>query len=83
MEEDMPDQPESQTLAEETPVEDVFQAPSITIDKVLAGDSYTYHSPIPATVAADMSTECVLGVDEAGRGPVLGKKISVRTIILL
>lgn len=70
----MTDQPESQALAEETPVEHVFQAPSITVDKALEGDSYTYHSPIPAVVAKDISTECVLGVDEAGRGPVLGMK---------
>ncbi|KAN0065000.1 hypothetical protein ACQY0O_002061 [Thecaphora frezii] len=33
--------------------------------------SYTYRSPIPAACAT-RGVRCVLGVDEAGRGPVLG-----------
>ena len=71
--EDLPDdQAESQNIAEETPVENVFIPPSIDKVRVLSGDSYTHHSAIPPTIAADSTTECVLGVDEAGRGPVLG-----------
>lgn len=66
----------SQDLAQETPVDDVFMAPSIDRDQIKAGTSYTYMSPIPETVKTDMSTECVLGVDEAGRGPVLGMAFS-------
>lgn len=65
-------QPESQEIALETPAPDVFIAPSIDTANILSGESYTYHSPIPEIIANDMATECVLGVDEAGRGPVLG-----------
>lgn len=63
---------ESQSLANETPAEDVFIAPSIDKRRILQGESYTYLSPVPTTIASDMTRECVLGVDEAGRGPVLG-----------
>lgn len=65
-------QPESQEIALETPAPDVFIAPSIYAAQILSGESYDYHSAIPEIIANDMSTECVLGVDEAGRGPVLG-----------
>ena len=67
------DEPGSQNIAQETPPEDVFIPPSIDKPQVLSGPSYTYHSAIPNAIAADMSTECVLGIDEAGRGPVLGE----------
>ncbi|KAI9849415.1 MAG: hypothetical protein M1838_000158 [Thelocarpon superellum] len=62
-------------LAQETPPEDVFIAPSIDTAQILSGESYTHHSPIPETMVNDMSTECVLGVDEAGRGPVIGPMV--------
>ena len=64
---------ESQDIVQETPAEDVFIAPSIYESDLLDGRSYTHHSPIPQTIASDLSVECVLGVDEAGRGPVLGE----------
>ncbi|KAK3169813.1 hypothetical protein OEA41_009197 [Lepraria neglecta] len=65
----------SQDMAQETPAKDVFIAPSIHQQAILAGGSYTHHSPIPETISLDLSTECVLGVDEAGRGPVLGPMV--------
>lgn len=61
-----------QDITLETPAEDVFLAPSIQQDKIIAGTSYTHHSLVPEAIAQEASTECVLGVDEAGRGPVLG-----------
>lgn len=62
----------SQDIAQETPAQDVFIAPSIHEQAILCGRSYTHHSAIPDVIARDISTDCILGVDEAGRGPVLG-----------
>ena len=66
------DIPESQDIVQETPAENVFIPPSIDKARMLSGESYTHHSLIPQTISSELSTECVLGVDEAGRGPVLG-----------
>lgn len=65
----------SQDIVQETPAPDIFIAPSIHSDDILAGRSYTHHTPIPSSIFQDPSTECVLGVDEAGRGPVLGPMV--------
>lgn len=65
-------QMDAQEIELETPATGVFKAPSIYKPDVLAGKSYSHFSPIPSQIAQDMSTEVVLGVDEAGRGPVLG-----------
>jgi len=62
----------SQDIAQETPAEDVFIAPSTHKSDLVAGSSYTHHTSLPENVANNSATECVLGVDEAGRGPVLG-----------
>ncbi|KAJ4347601.1 hypothetical protein N0V95_005295 [Ascochyta clinopodiicola] len=66
---------ETQEIEQETPPDNVFIAPSIYKPEVLAGKSYSHFSPLPQQITDDTSTECVLGVDEAGRGPVLGPMV--------
>ena len=70
------EEPDSQDpTQEDVPTESIFIAPSIHEADILAGISYTHRSPIPQLINDDLSSiECVLGVDEAGRGPVLGER---------
>ncbi|KAI1408150.1 ribonuclease H2 subunit A [Hypoxylon sp. FL1857] len=73
-------------VALETPAPDVFVPPSVHRAETLAGETYTHFSPVPpsllpqtssSTTASDSQAgePCVLGVDEAGRGPVLGPMV--------
>lgn len=72
-------------LVQETPASNVFLPPSIHEDALFAGKSYTHFSPVPPALLppAAEATEgdngdgvpCCLGVDEAGRGPVLGPMV--------
>jgi len=68
---------DSQDAVEESGVKEAFIAPSIHEQSILAGRSYTHHSSVPETISQDPSIDCVLGVDEAGRGPVLGIGVQI------
>jgi hypothetical protein len=62
---------EDQEEEDEDEVNLDFIPPSVHKEALFRGSSFDHYSEVPESIQA--GEECVMGIDEAGRGPVLGK----------
>jgi hypothetical protein len=67
---------------EEEEDEDVdFIPPSVHKEELFRGESFDHFSEVPECIKA--GEECVMGIDEAGRGPVLGKLTRLHSLLTI
>jgi ribonuclease H2 subunit A len=68
-------QPDAASSEPQPTTSTTFVPPSIHRETLLSGTSYSHYTPLPPVLSKDPATEVCLGIDEAGRGPVLGSMV--------